>query len=59
MTDDAAGWAGGPLRTGVPAGSEVTVRGTVLVVDDEPKIREVLRGYLESEGFVVGEAADG
>ncbi|MGZ6874601.1 MAG: response regulator, partial [Blastococcus sp.] len=35
------------------------MRGTVLVVDDEPKIREVLRGYLESEGFVVGEAADG
>ena len=35
------------------------VSGTVLVVDDEPKIREVLRGYLESEGFVVGEAADG
>ena len=35
------------------------MRGSVLVVDDEPKIREVLRGYLESEGFVVGEAADG
>ena len=28
----------------------MTVSGTVLVVDDEPKIREVLRGYLESEG---------
>ncbi len=26
----------------------------VLVVDDEPPIRTVLRGYLEAEGFKVG-----
>jgi DNA-binding response OmpR family regulator len=31
----------------------------VLVVDDEPHIRTVLRGYLEAEGFSVTEAADG
>ncbi|ABL82441.1 MULTISPECIES: response regulator transcription factor [unclassified Nocardioides] len=31
----------------------------ILVVDDEPPIRTVLRGYLEAEGFVVSEAADG
>jgi DNA-binding response OmpR family regulator len=31
----------------------------VLVVDDEPHIRTVLRGYLEAEGFAVIEAADG
>jgi len=31
----------------------------VLVVDDEPHIRTVLRGYLEAEGFAVAEAADG
>ncbi len=31
----------------------------VLVVDDEPKIRTVLRGYLEADGFQVREAADG
>ncbi len=31
----------------------------VLVVDDEPHIRTVLRGYLEAEGFAVSEAADG
>jgi DNA-binding response OmpR family regulator len=31
----------------------------VLVVDDEPNIRTVLRGYLEAEGFAVSEAADG
>ena len=32
---------------------------TVLVVDDEPPIRAVLRGYLEAEGFTVSEAGDG
>ncbi|CAN7341603.1 response regulator transcription factor [Terrabacter sp. LjRoot27] len=31
----------------------------VLVVDDEPKIRAVLRSYLEAEGFVVSEADTG
>lgn len=31
----------------------------VLVVDDEPNIRELCRLYLEQEGFVVAEAADG
>lgn len=32
---------------------------TVLVVDDEPHIRAVLRGYLEAEDFIVVEAGDG
>jgi DNA-binding response OmpR family regulator len=32
---------------------------TILVVDDEPTIREVVRRYLEKEGFHVVEAADG
>ena len=31
----------------------------VLVVDDEPHIRTVLRGYLEADGLAVAEAADG
>ena len=31
----------------------------VLVVDDEPHIRAVLRGYLEAAGFAVSEADDG
>ena len=31
----------------------------VLVVDDEPHIRAVLRGYLETDGFAVSEAGDG
>jgi len=32
---------------------------SILVVDDEATIREVVRRYLEREGFVVREAADG
>lgn len=32
---------------------------TILVVDDEDTIREVVRRYLEREGFAVQEAADG
>jgi DNA-binding response OmpR family regulator len=32
---------------------------TVLVVDDEVKLRALLRDYLESEGYTVLEAADG
>ncbi|OWY60070.1 DNA-binding response regulator, partial [cyanobacterium TDX16] len=35
------------------------VTKTVLVVDDEPKIREVVHDYLVDAGFVVVEAADG
>ena len=31
----------------------------VLVVDDEPPIRAVVRGFLEREGMLVAEAADG
>ena len=32
---------------------------TILVVDDEDTIREVVRNYLEREGYTVREAADG
>jgi DNA-binding response OmpR family regulator len=32
---------------------------TILVVDDEPTIREVVRRYLERDGYKVSEAADG
>ncbi len=32
---------------------------SVLIVDDEPNIRRMLRGLLESEGYRVAEAADG
>jgi DNA-binding response OmpR family regulator len=33
--------------------------GTVLVVDDEPMVREVVARYLQLDGFEVKEAADG
>lgn len=34
-------------------------KSNILLVDDEQKIRDVVRMYLEKEGFSVGEAADG
>ncbi len=34
-------------------------RRRVLVVDDEPELRKMLRGYLQAEGFDVAEATDG
>lgn len=37
----------------------MTTNQTILVVDDEETIREVVRRYLEREGFSVIEAADG
>ena len=37
----------------------MTKKQSILVVDDEATIREVLRRYLEREGFSVDEAADG
>lgn len=39
--------------------SELNSPKTVLVVDDEATIREVVRSYLERDGFRVIEAADG
>ena len=32
---------------------------TVLIVDDEPNLVELLRGYLERESFLVASASDG
>ena len=37
----------------------MTKQISILVVDDEETIREVVRRYLEREGFQVQEAADG
>ena len=37
----------------------MTINPTILVVDDEETIREVVRRYLEREGYHVKEAADG
>lgn len=41
------------------ANHERSSRGTVLVVDDEPMVREVVTAYLERDGFRVETAADG
>jgi DNA-binding response OmpR family regulator len=38
---------------------EVRVNGDVLVVDDDPVITDVVRRYLERDGFAVRTAADG
>ena len=47
-------------RTAADPGHAVQTRPTVaLVVDDEPKIRDLARRYLEADGFQVLEAADG
>jgi PAS domain S-box-containing protein len=44
----------------VPKSSESTEeQKTILVVDDEPSIRTLLRQQLEEQGYVVKEAADG
>ena len=34
-------------------------RGTILIIEDNPDIREGIRILLQSEGYVVVEAADG
>jgi DNA-binding response OmpR family regulator len=47
-------------RTSADRGRAVQARPTTaLVVDDEPKIRDLARRYLEADGFQVLEAADG
>ena len=46
---DAAATPHGPIWQGA----------TVLVVDDEPSIRQIVRRTLEAEGFHVEEAPDG
>jgi len=44
----------------VPKSSESTEeQKTILVVDDEPSIRSLLRQQLEDQGYIVKEAADG
>lgn len=51
-----------PIRP-VPAAKVESMRGQgcpdVLVVDDEPQVREIVATYLEREGFSVRTAADG
>src|SRR5712691_10628277 len=45
-----------PLRSGA---AEADVNGTILVVEDNPITRKMMRFALESEGFRVSEAGEG
>ena len=36
-----------------------TASPAILVVDDEPQVRKVVRSVLEADGYIVTEAADG
>lgn len=45
-----------PLQTRIES---IQMKNDILVVDDEETIREVVRRYLEREGFTVREAEDG
>ncbi len=45
--------------TGMPQGDLGTKPATVLVVDDEPAIREIVATLLEDEGYLVRHAKDG
>jgi DNA-binding response OmpR family regulator len=52
----------GSPQDAVGASERMTIRSTpirVLVVDDEPPIRSIVRGFLEREGMLVGEASNG
>ena len=42
----------------IPAGKKATMVANILIVDDEPIIRETLREFLADEGFGVSDAAD-
>jgi two-component system, OmpR family, phosphate regulon response regulator PhoB len=51
--------SGGASTRQQNAGEPSALAGTVLVVDDEPMVREVVARYLQLDGFRVHEAADG
>lgn len=48
-----------PSDSPVPASATRTIQGTVLVVDDEPDVRNVARRILEKNGYEVMVAEDG
>jgi len=51
--------ASGPIATSIPIIHFDMPKHHILVVDDEPGVREVVKRYLEREGFVVSTAATG
>ena len=47
-------------QAGLPSGAvPAASKPRVLVVDDEERIRDVVQGYLEADGFTVAVAGDG
>ncbi len=59
--DGASKGGTGTLATVVPPGAAPLQahRGHILIVDDEPMVREVVSSYLERDGWRVAAAADG
>lgn len=57
--DSVSGSGCGPRNNGGVSTTSHPVRRTVLVVDDDARIRMVAAWQLEAEGFVVAEAEDG
>src|SRR5262249_19333920 len=56
--------AGAPMRYDRPVGvggvmDDKGTKGHILVVDDDPDLRDMLQEYFETNGFVVSTAADG
>lgn len=47
------------IATSMPQSTEFSTIGEVLVVDDDPDVRELLVEHLRSQGFRVATAADG
>jgi len=47
-----------PAHAGIGPGCD-SAMSKILVVDDDPRIRELVRVFLQNAGFDVGEAADG
>ncbi|MFB7267249.1 response regulator transcription factor, partial [Streptomyces nojiriensis] len=56
---DALTGAQADARTGTRPDPRAGAQGSVLVVDDDPTVSEVVAGYLERAGFSVRLAADG
>jgi two-component system, OmpR family, phosphate regulon response regulator OmpR len=53
--------AGAPMRydRAMSVGGGMDSKGHILVVDDDPDLRDMLQEYFETNGFVVSTAADG
>ena len=59
IADTAAGEAHTASSSALPAEAPAPSRGTVLVIDDDPDARELIRRLLTREGYRVATAGDG